>query len=145
MLKFQNTPDLVTATRSLCGNNKIETDTTCKRAKVRVKDLETWLKPRLEPHAWKETLGSIFMQLGATKLAKKLEDEYKAEEDHKSRTEKELFGGKDSTHKIDITHDWISRDDFIHGVTEKVREGNTEVHSEKRNYVIFSYVNLPQM
>ena len=133
LLKFQNTPDFSTATarstaaRSLCGNDMSEINTN-QRGKVRVKELETWLKPRLESHPWKENIGNMARKLGAINLAKKLEDEFNAEEDHISRTEEALFGGKDETRRHSkFTHDWISRDEFIHGVTEKIREGKIEV------------------
>ena len=127
LLKFQNTPDLSTAARSLCGNDMNETNAN-QRAKVRVKELETWMKPRLESHPWKENIGKMARNLGATNLAKKLEDEYEAEEDHNRRTQEALFGGRDENRRHSkFTHNWISRDEFIHGVTENIREGKTEV------------------
>ena len=133
LLKFQNTPDFSTAAarssaaRSLWGNGMNEINTN-QREKVRVKELETWLKPRLESHPWKENIGNMARNLGATNLAKKLVDEYNAEEEHNRGTEEALFGGKGETHRHSrFTHEWISRDEFIHGVTEMIREGKTEV------------------
>ena len=90
--------------------------------KVKVKLLENWLKPRLEPHPWKYRLGKIFKKWG---------DEYQKEVEHSKRTSNALFGpdGDTVSHltATHLTHTWVSRDEFIQGVIKEIRQGNTEV------------------
>ena len=100
--------------------------------KVKVKLLENWLKPRLEPHPWKYRLGKIFKKWG---------DEYQKEVEHSKRTSNALFGpdGDTVSHltATHLTHTWVSRDEFIQGVIKEIRQGNTEVIcSDVMHYIL---------
>ena len=128
MLEFHNTPDLFTAAKTLGWS---DLNKTREHKKVKVNELKNWLKPRSEPHYWKYNLAKIAEKIGATKLAKKLEDEYNKEEDNNKKTEQAFSFGDE------FDKDEISRDEFISGVTANIREGKTEVASAKTYGAIF--------
>ena len=138
MLEFHNTPDLFTAAKTLgcCDLNQ-----TRQHQKVKVKELKTWLKPRLEPHDWKYNLAKMAEKIGATKLAEKLEYEYNAEEDNNRKSVTSILkfatNLQASSFGDEFDKDEISRDEFIRGVTANIREGKTEVASFENYGVIF--------
>ena len=96
----------------MCCHKGTKSDTS-QHKKVKVKLLENWLKPRLEPHPWKYRLGKIFKKWG---------DEYQKEVEHSKRTSNALFGPDGDTvshltathltgdHEstITVTYDWNS-------------------------------------
>ena len=138
MLEFHNTPDLFTAAKTLgcCDLNQ-----TRQHQKVKVKELKTWLKPRLEPHDWKYNLAKMAEKIGATKLAEKLEYEYNAEEDNNRKSVSSILkfatNLQASAFGDEFDKDEISRDEFIRGVTANIREGKTEVASVQTYGAIF--------
>lgn len=106
-MKYQNTQDLGTIARSVCcrkpkGHNNLR-----KTDLLEIRELENWMMPRLKPSLWKKYLWK---------------EQYLKEHLYNNALKDSFFSGKLDTCK------GISKENFLRGVIEELREGNKEVN-----------------
>ena len=114
-MKYHNKPDLSTISKSVCGANvEIRKDEFLK-----VRELENWMTPRLEPYLWKKYLWKT---------------RYDYEKNHYDEIKEKLFGenstsfcGEACSHERNSSQDSISKKYFLKVITKELRKGNKEV------------------